>query len=54
MLLRIISNTSLDEAGAKKQGISSTRGGIGERGNPAARIRKREVVAAFGKKRPAK
>ena len=27
---------------------------LGERGNPAARIRKKEVVAAFGKKRPTK
>jgi hypothetical protein len=27
---------------------------LGERGNPAARIRKKEVVAAFGKKRSAK
>lgn len=27
---------------------------LGERGNPAARIKKKEVVAAFGKKRPAK
>jgi hypothetical protein len=24
---------------------------LGERGNPAARIKKKEVVAAFGKKR---
>jgi hypothetical protein len=24
---------------------------LGERGNPAARIRKKEVIAAFGKKR---
>jgi hypothetical protein len=27
---------------------------LGERGNPAARIRKKEVVAAFGKKRSGK
>jgi hypothetical protein len=27
---------------------------LGERGNPAARIKKKEVVAAFGKKRPTK
>jgi hypothetical protein len=27
---------------------------LGERGNPAARISKKEVVAAFGKKRPTK
>jgi hypothetical protein len=27
---------------------------LGERGNPAARIRKKDVIAAFGKKRPAK
>jgi hypothetical protein len=27
---------------------------LGERGNPAARIKKQEVVAAFGKKRPTK
>jgi hypothetical protein len=27
---------------------------LGERGNPAARIKKKEVVAAFGKRRPAK
>ena len=27
---------------------------LGERGNPAARIRKKEVVAAFGKKRSTK
>jgi hypothetical protein len=27
---------------------------LGERGNPAARIRKKEVVAAFGKKRRSK
>jgi hypothetical protein len=27
---------------------------LGERGNPAARIRKKEVVAAFGKRRPTK
>ncbi len=27
---------------------------LGERGNPAARIKKKEVAAAFGKKRPAK
>jgi len=27
---------------------------LGERGNPAARIKKKAVVAAFGKKRPTK
>ena len=27
---------------------------LGERGNPVARIRKKEVVAAFGKKRSTK
>ena len=27
---------------------------LGERGNPAARIKKKEVVAAFGKKRRTK
>jgi hypothetical protein len=27
---------------------------LGERGNPAARIRKKDVIAAFGKKRPGK
>jgi hypothetical protein len=27
---------------------------LGERGNPAARIKRKEVVAAFGKKRRAK
>ena len=27
---------------------------LGERGSPAARIRKKEVIAAFGKKRPVK
>jgi hypothetical protein len=27
---------------------------LGERGNPAARIKKEEVAAAFGRKRPAK
>jgi hypothetical protein len=27
---------------------------LGQRGNPAARIKKKEVVAAFGKKRPKK
>jgi hypothetical protein len=27
---------------------------LGERGNPAARIRKKEVAAAFGRKRPSK
>ncbi len=27
---------------------------LGERGNSAARIKKKEVVAAFGKKRPTK
>jgi len=27
---------------------------LGERGNPAARIKKKEVAAAFGKKRPIK
>jgi len=27
---------------------------LGERGNPAARIRKKEVVAAFGKKKKRK
>jgi hypothetical protein len=27
---------------------------LGERGNPAARIKRKEVVAAFGKKRAAK
>jgi hypothetical protein len=27
---------------------------LGERGNPAARIKKKEVIAAFGKKRPVK
>ena len=27
---------------------------LGERGNPAARIKKKEVVTAFGKKRPTK
>jgi hypothetical protein len=27
---------------------------LGQRGNPAARIKKKEVTAAFGKRRPAK
>jgi hypothetical protein len=27
---------------------------LGERGNPAARIKKKEVAAAFGKQRPKK
>jgi hypothetical protein len=27
---------------------------LSERGNPAARIRKRDVIATFGKKRPVK
>ena len=27
---------------------------LGQRGNPAARIKKKEVIAAFGKKRPVK
>ena len=27
---------------------------LGERGNPAARVRKKDVVAAFDKKRPTK
>jgi hypothetical protein len=49
--------------GAKKQAKISHPGmmgdgteeqNLGERGNPAARIKKQEVVAAFGKKRPTK
>ena len=48
--------------GAKKQakiahpgmmGDGTEEQNLGERGNPAARIKKKEVVAAFGKKRPA-
>jgi hypothetical protein len=27
---------------------------LGQRGNPAARIKKKEVTAAFGKRRPSK
>jgi hypothetical protein len=27
---------------------------LGERGNPAARVRRKDVIAAFGKKRPVK
>jgi hypothetical protein len=31
-----------------------TIGNLGQRGNPAARIKKKEVTAAFGKQRPKK
>jgi hypothetical protein len=54
--------TSLSK-GTKKQakiahpgmmGDGTEEQNLGERGNPAARIKKKEVVAAFGKKRPGK
>jgi hypothetical protein len=52
-----VSNDTKKQAGISHPGMmgdGTEEQNLGERGNPAARIRKKEVIAAFGKKRPVK